>query len=258
VQQHGAGRPTQAVVLRARTAGTAIFLGIFTAFWIVCLAVSLSAEQAVGEKIVAVIIFGFFAVVCAVACVRLITRRNSLEVSHDTVVLRIRQNSYTLFRSAGESLRVLPRFSDHGLTRAPRLTILGSGGHLPLDGFSVDEVRRTCAAQGWRFDDDDPKRAAGDVQRWLHAGRSVEAAQLIRLFGPFDTVPLDDDPHTSLEAAVFEDYGDKLIRRSRPDAKAAFGQAARAQRAFAASAPSDGERTARLAEADRIDAKARD
>ena len=57
--------------------------------------------------------------------------------------------------------------------------------------------------------------------------------------------------------AVFEDYGDKIIRTARSAARDAYRCAARAQRAFTGYAPSPGAGAARLGQADRIDGKAR-
>lgn len=257
MQEHGTSRPPGAVVIRARIRGTAIPLVVIAILWLVCLAVSLTAEHSASGKAEAGALFGIFLVLTVAALAGQFRSRTELEVSHDAIVHRAKKASHTFHRSAGESLRVLPRFADnHGLARAPRLTILGSGGILPLGGFSVPEIRSTCEALGWRFDDDDPGRAAVDVQRWLHAGRSAEATQLIQLFGPFTSVPLDDDPGVSLDAAVYEDYGDKLMRRAPAYARDLYRRAASAQRAFAGHAPSLRDRAARLDQAERIEGKA--
>ena len=257
MQEHGAGRPPGAVVIRASNRGMAIPLGIIAVIWLVCLVVSLTAEHSASGKAEAGVLFGIFLVLTVAALIAQFSRRTELEVSHDAIVLRAKKATHTFFRSAGESLRVLPRFGDnHGLARAPRLTILGTGGILPLGGFSVPEIRSTCEAHGWRFDDDDPGRAAADVQRWLHAGRSPEASQLIQLFGPFTSVPLDDDPDVSLDAAVYEDYGDKLMRRAPSAARGLYQRAAKAQHDFAGHAPSLRDRSARLSQAERIEEKA--
>jgi hypothetical protein len=56
-------------------------------------------------------------------------------------------------------------------------------------------------------------------------------------------------------AAVFEDFGDKIFRTARANAREAYRRAASAQRAFAGHAPSPPESAARLAEANRIDGK---
>jgi hypothetical protein len=256
VREHDASRPPGAVVIRARIRGTAIPLGVIAIIWLACLAVSLTAEHSATGKAEAGVLFGIFLLLTGAALVGQFTRRNEFEVSHDAIVRRTKKAANTFHRSAGESLRILPRFYEHGLARAPRLTILGSGGILPLDGFSVPEIRGTCEAHGWRFDDDDPGRAAADVQRWLHAGRSAEATQLIRLFGPFASVPLEDDPAVSLDAAVYEDYGDKLMRRAPSAARDLYRRAAKAQHAFAGHAASLRDRSARLAEAERIEGKA--
>jgi hypothetical protein len=131
---------------------------------------------------------------------------------------------------------------------------LGHGGFIVLRGFGLDRVRRACEAQGWRFDGD-PSLAVRDVQAWLHRGQSVEAVQLLQLFGPFPGAAADGEPRTGLEAAVYEDVGDKLARSARARARDAYQRAAAAQRAFASLAPSPGEGADRMAEAYRIDGK---
>jgi len=113
--------------------------------------------------------------------------RRRLEVRSDAIVgrrLGVKGKPFTLTRAEGDTLRILPRFKMLGAVTAPRLMFLGRGGFIELPGFSLDAVRGACEAQGWRFDGD-PSLAVRDVQDWLHWGRSVEAAQLIELFGPF-------------------------------------------------------------------------
>jgi hypothetical protein len=87
-------------------------------------------------------------------------------------------------------------------------------------------------------------------------GQTVEAAQLLELFGPFPATATEGEPHIALTAAVFEDVGDKLIRRNRDNARDAYRRAAIAQRAFADCARSPDQAAARLAEASRIEGKA--
>jgi hypothetical protein len=183
--------------------------------------------------------------------------RRQLEVGRDSIVTRPGANGkpFTLTRDEGDTLRILPQFRMYGAVKAPRLLFLGTGGFIALGGFSLDEVRRACEEQGWRFDGD-PSLAVGDVQRWFQQGRSVEAAQLIELFGPFPGTPADGEARTALDAAVFEDFGDKTSRTAPSNARDAYRRAASAQRSFAGLAPSESEASARLAEADRIDRKA--
>jgi hypothetical protein len=255
VQQHGSQRPPWAVVIRARRSGTALF-GFLTALWLVCLAASVSAQSTASGKIEAGATFGVFLVLSVGGWFSTNRSRSQLEVSHDAIVYRKgNATSYALHRSSSESLRILPPLKGPVVSRPARLTSLGSGGILPLAGFSLDEVGRTCGAQGWRFDGG-TELAVTDVQRWLHAGRSAEAEQLIALFGPFDGAAADGDADTGLEAAVLEDYGDKLVRRRPSLARSAYRRAAVAQRAFAGHASSASEGAARMARAVRIDGKA--
>jgi hypothetical protein len=108
--------------------------------------------------------------------------------------------------------------------------------------------------------------AHGRPRRRRHAADPAEV-QVVRegeaapphleLFGPCPSTAVDDEPHTGLAAGVYEDVGDKLIRGARSSARDAYRRAANAQRAFAGYARSEHESAARVAEADRIEGKAR-
>ena len=229
-----------------------------TVLWVLALAAAVSAQPTASGKITGAAVFGVLIVVTVGGWAAVTRGRSRLEVSHDAIVCRKGTAApAALQRAHGESLRILPRLSNGPVTRPARLVLLGSGGVLPLAGFSADAVRDTCQAQGWRFDGGS-QLAVRDAQRWLHAGRSAEAAQLIELCGPFPDAAADDDADVSLAAAVLEDYGDKLIRRNRSAARGAYRRAASAQRAFAACTASADEGAARMAQADRIDGKAQD
>ena len=256
MQERVSGRSTGAVIVRARYTGTVIF-GLLTALWILALAASESAQPTASGRIEAGVLFGIFLVLSVGGWFGVNSGRRQLEVGRDAIVTRPGPNGkpFTLPRDEGDTLRILPMFKMHGAVRAPRLLFLGTGGFIALGRFSLDEVRRACEAQGWRFDGD-PSLAVGDVQRWLHQGKSVEAAQLIELFGPFPGTPADGEAHIALEAAVFEDFGDKISRTSRSNARDAYRRAADAQRAFAGLALSQSEAAARLSAANRIGGKA--
>jgi hypothetical protein len=255
VQERGTGRPPRAVIIRARHRGTVIF-GCLTALWLLALAAAENAQPTASGRIEAGVIFGLLAALSLGGWFAVNASRRRLEVSRDMIVIRpgTRGKPFTLTRVEGDTLRILPRFKMLGAVRPPRLMFLGRGAFIGLGGFPLDQVRRACEAQGWRFDGD-PSLAVTDVQSWLHQGRSVEAAQLIELFGPFQAAVADGEEHTSLVAAVFEDFGDKIFRTARANAREAYRRAASAQRAFAGHAPSPPESTARLAEANRIDGK---
>jgi hypothetical protein len=245
----------------------AVTLGAVIAVWVLALAASLDAQPTAGGKIAGGVVFGVM-ILLTLGLWHLVNSMNwaELEVGRDAIVHRrwISKQaakridpSSTLWRANGEWLRILPPLSDHGLSRPVRLLHFGVGGTVPLGRFPVDRVKHACEAAGWHFDGD-PARAVSDVQRWLHAGQTAEAAQLIELFGPFTGVAVDDDASNSLVAAVLEDRGDKLVRRSRPAARDLYQRAAQAQRAFAGCAPAQGQAAARQAAADRIDGKAED
>lgn len=246
------------VIVRTRRTATVIFFGLLTLLWVLALAVSETAQQTASGRIAAAVFFGLF-IAGTVATWRVIDRGGRrLEVGRDAITTRqgVKGKPFTLSRPAGGTLRILPRFTLLGVSRGARLMFLGTGGFLPLRGLPLDKVRDACEAQGWRFDGD-TALAVKDVQGWLHEGLSAEAGRLIEVFGPFPSAAADDEAHTSLEAAVFEDLGDKLSRTSRANARAAYRRAAAAQRVFAGCAGAADEHAGRLAQADRIDGKAR-
>jgi len=88
------------------------------------------------------------------------------------------------------------------------------------------------------------------------AGRLAEAVQLVGRLGPYGVAD-GPDATTSLGAAVLEAYGDELAATDPDAADAAYRDAAAAQGSFAGGATSGGEGLARVAEADRIEAKRR-
>jgi hypothetical protein len=277
VQDQGYGRPPGAgpgqpprVVLRGRnTAVVAIFGGLALLFALV-LVVSETSQQTTGGRIAAAVFFGALLLGALAGTIAGVRRTSRIEIRRDAIV------SYPLLRQPADSrsagkpppvppvtfgrheggLRLLPAFTFYSRTRKPKLIFLGTGGFIVLNGYSPARVRRACEAQGWRFDGN-PALAVRDVQNWLHSGLSFDAVQLLRMFGPFPGVAADNEPHTSLEAAVFEDIGDKFARSSRGSARGAYGQAATVQRAFAGYAAAPGEGAARVAEAARIEGKLR-
>jgi hypothetical protein len=107
---------------------------------------------------------------------------------------------------------------------------------------------------------DDPEAITGSAaaertMRELRAmGRLAEAARLVGQLGPYG-VSDGPDATISLGAAVLEAYGDQLAAVDPAAAADAYRDAAADQRSFAAAATSGGEGIARMAEADRIDAK---
>jgi len=87
------------------------------------------------------------------------------------------------------------------------------------------------------------------------AGRLAEAAALAGQLGPYGVAEGPDNT-TSLGAAVLEAYGDELAAAGdAAAADAAWRDAADDQRGFAAAATSGSEGLARMAKANRIDAK---
>ena len=104
----------------------------------------------------------------------------------------------------------------------------------------------------------DPAAGSPDhAVRALRAdGRLADAAELVGQLGPYGVAD-GNDAKVSLGAAVLEAYGDQLAATDPGDAAAAYRRAAEDQRSFAAAATAGGEGIARMAAADRIDAKRR-
>ena len=86
MQERGTGRLPGAVVFRANIRGMAIPLAAIALLWLVCLAVSVTAEHSAIGKAEAGVLFGFFLIVTVAALIVQFSRRSELEVSHDTIV----------------------------------------------------------------------------------------------------------------------------------------------------------------------------
>lgn len=251
------------MIVRTGTTGT-VFFGFLVVMWAgILVGIESGHPPTEGDRIAAGVIFGFLILLSVGGWFLVNRHRRQLEVRRIDIACRPvqkRKPPQRVDRADGDALRILPKFKLYGEVRQPRLVFLGRGDFIVLDGwwdggFSPDEVRHACEAHGWPFDGDS-SLAVRDVQAWLHLGRSVEAVQLLELFGPFPGAMTDDEPHVALTAAVFEDVGDRLIRSRRANGREAYRRAAAAQRVFAGYARSAGESAARMAEADRIEGKA--
>ncbi|HVB42413.1 MAG TPA: hypothetical protein VNF47_06855 [Streptosporangiaceae bacterium] len=102
----------------------------------------------------------------------------------------------------------------------------------------------------------DPAAAEQAVRALRAAGRLAEATELVGQLGPYGVAD-GDDATVSLGAAVLEAYADQLAPVDPRAADVLYRRAAGEQRSFAAAATSGGEGIARMADADRIDAKRR-
>ena len=102
----------------------------------------------------------------------------------------------------------------------------------------------------------DPAAVERAVRELRSAGQLAQAARLVDGLGPYGVAD-GPDLTTSLGAAVLDAYGDQLAATDPEAADAAYLEAAASQRAFAAAATSGGEGIARMAVADRIEAKRR-
>jgi hypothetical protein len=100
-----------------------------------------------------------------------------------------------------------------------------------------------------------PSEPSDDALGLWRAGRLAEAVRVIEESGPVSAA-VDGDPDLSLEAAILEAWGDQLMASDPARARAAYLRAAGAQQGHAAGATAGGEGLARIAEAERIKAKA--
>ena len=246
--------PEVTVVFRRRQ--HTVPLAVTVAVFLIAMAGSLAAQPTVSGKVTAAIFFGLFIVLGIGLWLLLNRRRDRIDVTGDAITRRRGGGAVelTLSRRQGDCLRLVPRLRDHGFSATDRLTIVGSGETMSLFGFSPHAVTHACEARGWRFGDGTREQAALDLSRLLEAGLLAEAAQLVDLFGPYDA-DAGPDATTSLGAAALEAYADELARTDRTAARTAYRRAASAQRSYAAFATSGGEGAARMAEADRLDAK---
>lgn len=265
----GAEPPASATVIRGRNTGAVVIFGCLTLFFLLVLAVSEGSQETTGGRIAAAVFFGAIALASLAGLIAALLRTSRMEIGRDMIVSRPlagrraprrpsgrppRARVFTFARHEGDTLRLLPKFTFYARARKPKLVFLGRGGFIPLNGYSPARVRRACEAHGWRFDGD-PALAVKDVQDWLHSGLSLDAVQLLMTFGPFPGAAADNEPQVSLEAAVFEDLGDKFTGSGRSNARDAYRRAAGLQRAFAGYAATPDEAAARIAEAVRIEGK---
>jgi hypothetical protein len=237
-------------------------LGVVVVVLAAGLAASIGAQQTASGKVTAAVFFGLIIALCLVGLARMNRNRDHIDVTPEAISYRRGRRggvSLTLSRDPGSAepadLRIIPRLSDHGFKAPPRLTLVGSGMEMSLVSFSTRRVRRGCEAAGWRFGNGSTEQGASDLRDWYRSGRVIEGAQIVDLFGPYDT-DVDNDGTTSLGAAVLESYADRLFEADHAAARAAYLRAAEAQRSYAAYATSGGEGIARMAEADRLTAKA--
>jgi hypothetical protein len=122
-----------------------------------------------------------------------------------------------------------------------------------MSGTGEHELTAGAREPGW-VSPSDPAAADQAVRALRAAGRLAEAADLVDQLGPYGVADAGDAT-MSLGAAVLEAYADQLAAADPSAADALYRRAAGEQRSFAAAATSGGEGFARMADADRIDAK---
>jgi hypothetical protein len=125
-----------------------------------------------------------------------------------------------------------------------------------MGGTGNDSAASRAAGRPDRAPPPDPAVAEQAIRALRAAGTLADAAQLAnssaRTASPTPTTPC-----CRWGAAVLEAYADQLTRADPRAADAVYRRAAGEQRSFAAAATSGGEGIARMADADRIDAKRR-
>jgi hypothetical protein len=234
-----------------------------TLFWGACavilvlgLVAAWDAQPATAGKAEAAVFFAIFIALCGVTWWYQNRRRPRIQVTPDEIRYWSQGGHLTFtLRRAPAGLCLVPALHCHEVARSARLTVPGSGAYMSLRYFQAPLVRRACESAGWRLDGDQGLLAS-DARAMWHDGRLAEAAHLVDTFGPFD-VDGDGLATASQGAAILEAWADHLASRDREAASAAYRRAAGAQRSYAAFATSGAEGSARMAEADRLDAKAR-
>lgn len=170
----------------------------------------------------------------------------------------------TFRREDGDLLLIIPRDFQYARSIDLLVTQLGTGRQFGLYHFPRGAVRRACNRRGWRFGYD-PGLGERHLKLWRDWGSRNRvwlqyAASLVYARGPVN-VAAEPGLHVSLGAAILGEYAARLpqgrqdYRGYRETAKA-WRLAADAQRSFAALATSPEENAARLAEADKLQAKA--
>jgi hypothetical protein len=216
------------------------------------------------------LIAGAVSLAALLAVPAILANRDHITVTGDAITFEAWSDGsrVTLSRQEGDLLLVLPGFAYPGRCVSRRITQLGTGRAINVSWFFHKRaIRRACERSGWRFGYS-PDLAERHLRRWRAWDWRASAYDFIRLHGPF-AMPDVPGGRLSLGAAILEGYGDEIIEAAHarfqshmPDtqflrhAVRVYRRAADEQRVYAALAGSAGERATRMAEADRLAAKA--
>lgn len=189
--------------------------------------------------------------------------RDRITVTSGAITLRRWSDSRetTFRREDGDLLLIIPKDFQYASAIDFLVTQLGTGRQFGLYHFPRGAVRRACSRRGWRFGYD-PDLGESHLKLWRDWSAQDWAwlkcaASLVVARGPVNVVA-EPGRHVSLGAAILGEYAAGLPQdyQSYRRASKACRLAADAQRSFAALATSPEENAARLAEADKLQAKA--
>jgi hypothetical protein len=142
--------PGDAIVLRQSRAQRDGLFGGLAAVFVVALWRGYTGAQTPGGRVAVVVFCGLVLAALTFVWVRYARRPSHLEITSQAITYVDPQGKQrTLASSPGSELAFTTLGS--GRYRSRALTIRGSGTVIPLPFFSAREVRRECAARGWRF-----------------------------------------------------------------------------------------------------------
>jgi hypothetical protein len=137
------------IVRQSRAQRDGLF-GVLVAVFAAAFARGFAGAQTAGGRIAACVFTGVVIAVLAWFWARTVRQHCRLEVSGEAITLTAgRDQPVILSRQQGDELLVVSLGS--GRFRSRGLMVRGGSGTIPLHFFSLSEVRRQCAARGWRF-----------------------------------------------------------------------------------------------------------
>jgi hypothetical protein len=138
------------VVKQSRAQRDGLF-GALVAVFALAFARGFTGAQTAGGRIALAIFIGAVMAVLVWLRVRTVRRSCHLEISGQAISLVSAPGQViTLSRQCGDGLRIVTLGSARYRYRG--LTIQGSGVVIPLQFFSIGQIRQQCAARGWRFE----------------------------------------------------------------------------------------------------------
>jgi hypothetical protein len=137
------------VVRESRLQRDGLFGGLVAVFALAFIR-GFAGAQTGGGRVAVTIFTAAVIASLVVGWIAIVSRRSRLEISRATISrVSKRRDRLVLSRQAGDRLRIVHLGS--GRFRRPGLAIEGTDQVLPLDLFSVREVKQACQSKGWEF-----------------------------------------------------------------------------------------------------------